>query len=174
MNCFPFPHTRVHPGWQWGLCCWIISLVLKQLLFFLLCFFSLVIVLFVLPRITASDYAFVIFKPFKTISVRYITSVFSSRVIVLSNNHRNDNLSLQILSILLRPFVFISPKQFKLILLSNRSNLLILSVPDEGYSRHASSTLILISTFVFIVVKTFVQNVSRSTNVYWPYTTDTG
>jgi hypothetical protein len=39
-------------------------------------------------------------------------------------------------------------------------------VPDEGFSRHASSTLILISTFSFIVVKTFVTSVSWSNNVY--------
>ena len=67
------------------------------------------------------------------------------------------------MSILLRPFVFIAPKQFKLIWLSNLS---IQSVPDEGYSRHASSTLISISTFSFIVAKTFVPSVSCSTNVY--------
>jgi hypothetical protein len=77
-----FPHTRVHPDLQWGSCYWIICLVLKRLLFFLLSFISLVIVLFVLPRITASHYTFVIFKLYKTISVRYRTPVFISRVSV--------------------------------------------------------------------------------------------
>ena len=82
INCLSFPHTRVHPDLQWGSCCWIICLVLKRLLFFLLSFISLVIVLFVLPRITASDYTFVIFKLYKTISVRYRTPVCISRVSV--------------------------------------------------------------------------------------------
>jgi hypothetical protein len=44
--------------------------------------FSLAIVLFVFSRFWASDYTLAIFKPFNTISVRYITPFFISRVVV--------------------------------------------------------------------------------------------
>ena len=42
------------------------------------------------------------------------------------------------LAILLRPFGFIAPKHFKIIWLSNLSNL---SVPDEGFARNALCAL---------------------------------
>ena len=58
--------------------------------------------------------------------------------------------------ILFRPFGFHSSKH---------SNILTLSVPDEGYSRNASCALNLISTFIWV---TNVQNHMISTDVH-PY-----
>ena len=49
---------------------------------------------------------------------------------------------LPILAILFRPFGFLAPKGFKIIWLSN---ILDLSVPDEGYCRNASCALHLIA-----------------------------
>jgi len=60
---------------------------------------------------------------------------------------------------LFRPFGFISLKHFKLIWLSN---LWILSVLDEVYSRNMSHALILIFTFLLLVLTTFVQSVNIS------------
>ena len=48
------------------------------------------------------------------------------------------------LAILIRPFGFLAPKDFKLIVLSM---ILFLSVPDDGHSRNVSCALYLISTF---------------------------
>ena len=51
-----------------------------------------------------------------------------------------------ILAILFRPFCFIAPKHFYIILFTNLS--IFLSVPDEGYSRNVLCTLNLISMFL--------------------------
>ena len=64
-------------------------------------------------------------------------------ILVTKMTFNNTTMVTKTLSILLRPFVSIAPKQFKFIWLSNLS---IFSVHDEGYSRHASYILILIST----------------------------
>ena len=50
-----------------------------------------------------------------------------------------------ILAILFMPFGFIAPKDFTIVCLSN---ILVSSIPDEGYSRNESCTLNLISTFL--------------------------
>ena len=51
-----------------------------------------------------------------------------------------------LLTILFKPFGFLAPKDFKMIWLSN---IMALSVLDEGYSRYALSGLNLISKFLF-------------------------
>ena len=60
---------------------------------------------------------------------------------------------------LFRPFGFIALKHFKLIWLSNIS---ILSVLDEVYSRNMSYVLNVIFTFFLLVLTTFVQSVNSS------------
>jgi len=58
-------------------------------------------------------------------------------------------------AILFRSFGFLAPKDLKIIWFSN---ILALSVPDEGYSRNAWCALNLISTFLlnYLAFKYFV------------------
>ena len=66
---------------------------------------------------------------------------------------------------LFRLFDLLAPKDFKIIWLSN---LLIMSVPDKGYSREVSCILNVISTFftkyILFIVITFVLLINNNGN----------
>jgi hypothetical protein len=66
-----------------------------------------------------------------------------------------------ILAILFRPFVFLAPKDLKIIWLSN---ILALSIPHEAYSRNVLCALNLISVFLF--TDTATQSVIFGYNLF--------
>ena len=72
-----------------------------------------------------------------------------------------------ILAILLTPFGIIAPTHFWIIRLSNLS---ILSLPDEGYSRNASCVLTLISTFVLPSIRSIWAIKLQWLNTFFIYT----
>ena len=63
--------------------------------------------------------------------------------------------SYSILAILFRSFGVLAPKNVKIIWISN---ILALTVPDEGYSRNASCALNLISTFLLLFLNNVITN----------------
>jgi hypothetical protein len=63
---------------------------------------------------------------------------------------------------LFRPFGFIAPKHIYIVWLSNVS---ILSVPDEGYSRNVPCALNLISTFYFNIYFAQSQNIGNPKSI---------
>ena len=96
----------------------------------------------------------------------FISKIYSSYIMWLLIKQRFSSLRhgwpLPILAILFRYIGFIVPRNFKLF---GFSNLSILSVPDEGYSRNASWALNLISTFLFKKCSWFVSLIINDDSV---------